>query len=247
MNNFSLRQYVAGAGCLVAALGVSNVSADTTIRFNDYDGNASFDPAYSFVPFAGAGSTTPVTGYAGIGVGGNVFSGNMFRNAAGLGNGGSGGAFSNLPQGGTLSFSFLFAAIDSWDGSNFGFGPDVLELLINDVSVWSTTLSNFPPSSSNGGTLLASGSFTQNPSWIDAAWDFTNVAGLINLAYSGKAVNYRLRASGAGWQGGNDESWAVDNFRVSLAAPVPEVGTYVLMLTGLFGLMLSHRAVQRTR
>jgi hypothetical protein len=149
-----LRVLVASVTCLSALVVVGGASAQTTIRFNDYDGGAFSDPAYSFTAFAGAGSTTPVNGYAGIGVGGNVFSGNMFRNAALLGDEGSGGTFLNLPVGGSLSFSFLFAAIDSWDGNNTSFGPDRFELVINGSTVWSSTISNFPPSSSNGGSLL---------------------------------------------------------------------------------------------
>ena len=205
------------------------------IRFNDYDGGGTSDPAYGFAANAGAGATVPVGGYAGIGVGANVFAGNMFRNAATLAAQGSGGSFTNLPLGGRLSFSFLFAAIDSWDDGNAQFGPDNFELLINGSTVYSTTVGNFPPSSTNGGTLLSSGSFVGNSGFIDSAWDFTNVAGLQSLPYAGTSVTYLFRASGAGWQGGDDESWAVDNFRISLDVPsaVPEPETYALMLLGL--------------
>lgn len=227
-------------GCAIGA----SQAATVTIRFNDYDGGAFADPAYGFVPNAGAAAAVPVQGLAGLGVGSNTFSGNMLRNAAPLGSQGTGGVFSNLPLGGALSFSFLFAALDSWDASDPTFGPDRFELLMDDVVVWSTTIGNFPPSSSNGGVLLGSGLlFSGSPEFPDSAWDFTNVPGLQDLPYAGTGVSYLFRASGAGWEGGSGESWAVDNFRVTLtpASAVPEPSTLALILTGAATLVAGRR------
>lgn len=224
---------------LLAVIGHNSaLGATTVIRFNDYDGGASSDPAYSHVPAANAGVVTPVEGFAGIGVGASVFSGNMFRNAESLPSLGSGGSFSNLPLGGTLSFSFLFAAIDSWDGLGTG-GPDTFSLTVNGATVFTTSFDNFPAppaTSTNGGTLLASGVNLGFGTFFDSAWDFTNVAGLQNISYSGSTVTYRFLASGAGWSGGADESWGLDNLRVSLTDPVaavPEPETYALLLGGI--------------
>jgi hypothetical protein len=212
-----------------------DASAQTVIRSNDYDGGATSDPAYSHVSFAGASVNIPAAGFAGLGVGSNVFAGNLLRDAEGQPGVGAGGTFTNLPLGGTLSFSFLLAVIDSWDGVDLTNGPDTFRLTINGVEAYATTLSNFPPSSTNGGTLIASGSYIGNSLYPDSAWDFTNVAGLQNIPYSGTTVTYRFIGGGPNYFGGTDESWGVDNFRVTLnvAAPIPEPETYALMLAGL--------------
>lgn len=244
----SMRLAILGAGlfCLSA-------QAQITIRFNDYDGGATADPAYGFTANVGAGLATPVQGYAGLGVGSNQFAGNFFRNTESNPTVGSGGTFTNLPVGGLLSFSFLLAVIDSWDGLDSVGGPDRFELLINNVSVYSTSFDNFPAppaSSTNGGTLLASGSNLGFSQFFDSAWDFTNVAGIRNIAYAGTGLTYRFRATGAGWMGGADESYGIDNFRITLTpavtAPVPEPETYALMLAGLAALgAVSRRRKQR--
>lgn len=227
------------SAAFVACLVAVPVQAQITLRFNDYDGGATFDPAYSFVAEGNLGVTEPAQGFVGLGVGANRFTGNLFRNSETNPTVGSGGTFSNLPLGGKLSFSFLFAAIDSWDGLGVG-GPDRYELTINGATVYSTSFDNFPAppaTSTNGGTLLASGTNLGFSSFFDSAWDFTNVPGLQNIAYAGTTVTYRFRATGEGWTGGADESWGVDNFRVTLTPPVvgaiPEPETYALMLAGL--------------
>jgi hypothetical protein len=221
-----------------ASLAFGSAQAQVNIRFNDYNGGATTHPAYSFVAAGNAGISTPVQGYAGIGVGSNQFSGNLFRNIEANPTIGSGGTFSNLPLGGSLSFSFLLAAIDSWDGLDVG-GPDRFELIVNGSTVYTTSFDNFPgpATSTNGGTLLSSGSNLGFGRFFDSAWDFTNVAGLQNIGYAGTSVTYAFRATGEGWSGGDDESWGLDNFRVNLTlpavTPVPEPETYALMLAGL--------------
>lgn len=221
-----------------ASLAFGSAHGQVNIRFNDYNGGATADPAYSFVAAGNAGVATPVQGFAGIGVGSNQFSGNLFRNTEANPTIGSGGTFSNLPLGGSLSFSFLFAAIDSWDGLGAG-GPDRFELVVNGATVYSTSIDNFPgpATSTNGGTLLSSGSNLGFGPAFDSAWDFTNVAGLQNIGYAGTTVTYAFRATGEGWSGGEDESWGTENFRVNLTVPVvtavPEPETYALMLAGL--------------
>lgn len=239
--------WMAIAVAIAASMLASTVRADTTIiRFNDYDGGATFDPAYSFVALAGAGAATPAQGFAGLGVGSNLFAGNMFRNAEGNPTQGSGGTFTNLPLGGSLSFSFLFAAIDSWDGLGQS-GPDNFEVLINGSVVFTTSIDNFPPPASitNGGSVLASDRNLGFSTFFDSAWDFTNVSGLQNIGYSGTSATYLFRASGSGWQGGTDESWGLDNFVVSLTTPIPEPSSYALMLAGLVavGCMTRRRRV----
>jgi len=206
----------------------------TTIRFQDYDGGVYQDPTIGFVGSVGSAVTVDVHGYAGIGVGSNQFAGLMLWDSAGLGDSGVGGTFTNLPVGGTISLSFLFAAIDGWAGESMPRGgPDRLQVLTNGIAYWSSAISNYNLTSINGGTLLASGNFAGDSRMIDSAWDMTNVAGLENIAYSGTTFSFAIRAAGDGWTGGPHESWAIDNLRVILTSPIPEPGTWALTLAGL--------------
>jgi len=46
-----------------------------------------------------------------------------------------------------------------------------------------------------------------------------------NINHTSSSVTIDFYASGNGWQGGNDESWAIDNVQVCINAPEPEVRT----------------------
>jgi hypothetical protein len=226
------------AALLAALLAAPLANAGTVIRFNDYDGGLYNDPAYPFTGSVGAAVPVPVQGYAGIGVGSNAFAGNLLWDNGGPGDSGIGGSFSNLPAGGTVSLSFLFAALDGWAGNNVAKGgPDRLQLLVDGQVVWSTAISNYTLTSSNGGTLLGSGYFGGNPRMVDSAWDFSDVAALQNIHYSGTSLSFGLRAAGDGWTGGPTETWGIDNIQVTLnAPPVPEPESDMLMGAGVVAL-----------
>jgi len=224
---------VAAVGALALSCAAASAGSKT-IRFNDYDGNEFNDPAYSFQGAVGAAVPIDVGAYAGLGAPGVVFSGQMLWDNGPLGDSGMGGSFTNLPLGGTVSFSFLMAAIDGWAGNNVSKGgPDRFQLLINGNLAWSTAISNFTLTSNNGGRLAGSGMLGGNPRLTDSAWDFTNEPMLQNIAYTGTTLNFAFRAAGDGWEGGPHETWGVDNFRVVLNAPaVPEPATTALWLAG---------------
>jgi PEP-CTERM motif len=232
-----------GSAAVLFGLGLGTAQAsEILLRFNDYDGGSYVNPSYGFTSSAGPSVVEGVQGFSGLGVGANQFSGNMLRNA-GTGNpqGAVTASWTGLPLGGTISFSLLFAAIDSWDGLGTG-GPDYFEVLLDGIVIFSTSIDNFPAppaTSTNGGSVLASGTNLGFSGFFDSAWDFTNVAGLKNIAYSGTTANFEFRARGAGWQGGTDESWGWDNVRVTLN--VPEPGTLALLGLGFAGLAATRR------
>jgi len=116
---------------------------------------------------------------------------------------------------------FSFAQIDSWDGTATSVAPDFFNVVVDQNGVYLETFDTFdesdqtgptdPPAQLSWGTNLGfSGSFA------DAAYDLSNESGLLNIPHSSVSIDIQWFASGAGWQGGTDESWAIDNVEIIL-------------------------------
>jgi hypothetical protein len=56
------------------------------------------------------------------------------------------------------------------------------------------------------------------------------------MAHSSSTLSIEFFASGSGWQGSTDESWAIENLQVT-ANPVPLPGAFLLFAPGLAGLL----------
>lgn len=153
---------------------------------------------------------------------------------------------SNLPSHSHVDIDFLMVFLDSWDSNNGSPAPDNLDLYVDGVKLATYTFNSASGSNVDygGGTLLAQGvQFDVNLYYSDAVIDMAGDGGL-NFAHNSSSLTVGWIASGAGWQGGDDEAYAVDNVNVSLAAstPVPEPGTVVLAAAGLLLLAARRRA-----
>lgn len=135
-------------------------------------------------------------------------------------------------SGATLSMTF--GAIDSWDGVGSSYySNDTFQVRVDGRLVFSGVVANASGSSSlpaTGVTTLASGYSFARSSWNDSVYKLD-----VNLGSLGAGAHtLSFQAVGGGWQGGDDESFAIDNVKVlGNVTAVPEPGTYALMLAGM--------------
>ena len=202
----------------LAALCVATplATAGTVVLSND------FDTAIPAQIAAGVASLTPVQGYAGLGSGGYQFGGSFLRSPTGntltI-------TLTGLPPHTTLSIDFLFAAIDSLDGTGTFPEGDFLNVKLDGVSIFRESFANATPSQDQTyvappGGLLARrvdlgftgpGSF-----YTDSAYDMSVEPRFHNIPHSSSTATISFVMEGPGIQDLNDESWAMDNLRITV-------------------------------
>jgi hypothetical protein len=233
-------KFLATTSILALSAGFSSIalSAPITVFSTDFDGSLPAEIA------PGTATLTGVQGYAGLGPTGNQFGGNFLRSATGntvtL-------TLNNLPTHDTISLEFLFAAIDSLDGTGTFPAGDFFKIVFDGTTLFSESFANALPSQIQSyvppaGVELARhvdlgfsgpGSF-----FTDSAYNFGADPIFGNFAHTGSSATIDFFIFGPGNQDINDESWAMDNLRVSVttsAVPVP--ATVWLLSSGLIALM----------
>jgi hypothetical protein len=198
----------------IALLAGSSARAETVF-------STEFDQGIPSEMTAPGASVQSVAGWANLGSLGNQFSGVFLRYDSRsvvdtrL-------TLTDLPPHTHLSLGFLLAVIDSWDG------VELLEVVVDGVTLFSNSFQLARGDSSSyaapPGALLSSGEdlgFSTGPfNSHDRAYDLSFEPAFIGIPHARDAVTivWRLdvRAGGgpASWQGGDDESWAIDNLRV---------------------------------
>jgi hypothetical protein len=172
-------------------------------------------------------SIEAVQGFAGLGDPGRQFGGSFLRYASTsvvdtqL-------TVTGLPPHDRLSLGFLLAVIDSWDG------VEIFEVWVDgEVLFWNSfqlatgdSSSYYPPP----GGLLSSGSdlgFGANSFSIrDRAYDMSLEPAFIDIPHTGDSVTIVWRveaipgAEASYWQGGDDESWAIDDVTIDVEGGV---------------------------
>lgn len=172
----------------------------------------------------GAGILENVQGFEGRGPEENPFSGQFLRNPA-TGNPAAPITLSltNLPAHETISLRFLLAIIDSWDNNN-----DRLSITVDGLEVFHKNFRNdrvaqefdYPAGSlilRDEELAFSSGTNGQR----EAAYDMSRARELRDIPHTGSTATISFFATGNSWDGGDDESWAIENLEVSIsAAPV---------------------------
>lgn len=199
-----------------AALSVSAApAASATVLSLDFEG------AIPASVNMGDATVEAVQGFAGLGpAGGSTFAGNMLRSRVGntvtI-------TLNNLPSHRWLSLDFLFAAIDSLDGTGAFPSGDFFRVTVDGVEVFRESFANaiasqiqsyVPPS----GVLLArqvdlgfsgpGGYYTDSAYWMGGDPAFSRIA------HTASSVTITFVIEGVGAQDIADESWGIDNLRV---------------------------------
>lgn len=222
-------------------------AASTQVFATDFEA-----PAVPAALAAGTATLTGVQGFAGLGATGNQFAGSFLRSASGnrvtL-------TLTGLAAHDSLSLSFLFAAIDSLDGTGSFPAGDFLNVRLDGVSIFRESFANAlesqiqsyvaPP----GGQLArrVELGFQAGGYYLDSAYDMGVDPRFQNLAHSASTAEISFEIEGSGVQDLSDESWALDNLRVSIASSVPEPATVALWALGLAGLTGLQRLGSRGR
>jgi len=171
------------------------------------------------------------------------WSGRYYRNATGGSPWGTPGTltqltFTGLAAHNAVSISSILGLLDSWDSRNGSPAPDNLNLFIDGNLVASLTAANASGNTWDfaGGTALAQCAQTDGHQfYCDTLVDWS-----ATFAHTGSTLTVGWQASGAGWQGGDDESWGIDNIKIDYFTRggngVPEPAAWAMMIAG-FGLV----------
>ena len=213
---------------LAAALSAGTASAQSTVVFST-DFETGLPPEFS----APGAQLAGVQGFAGLGHGSDTFGGSFLRydvqaiQDTRL-------TVRDLPPHDHLSVGFLLGVIDSWDG------VELLQMRVDDALLFSHWFQLALGDSSDylappGGVLsrgvelgFSLGSYYHR----DRAYDMSLEPAFQDIPHTADSVVVRwsldaVPGGGANyWQGGADESWAIDHVRVSVRSSTTDaVGT----------------------
>jgi len=168
----------------------------------------------------GVGQLTSVQGYSGLGRPGNTFTGSFLRSPTGnivtI-------TLTDLPPHTALTVSFLFAAIDSLDGTGNYPEGDFLNCKLDGVSFFRESFANataqqdqsyIPPAGAELARRVDLGFGGPGSYYTDSAYDFSMDSRFANLPHTASTAVITLQMEGPGIQPLEDESWAMDNLRV---------------------------------
>ena len=245
-------------------LGLTATESNAIVVFSDdFDGGQTTSPGVS-AAYSGITTTESVQNYAGLGPSGNQFGGSFLRNVTGGSPTGTAGTMTTLtltglPAHTSVDVGFLLGTLDTWDGitGSSGTAPDYFNVLVDGTEVFEASFaqqSGFGSGySAPAGGLLSGFSNLFNGAVRDGAYNMEVEPALNNIAHTSSTLEISFIADGAGWQGASggafgglldaDESWAIDNLRVSVTA-VPEPSSFILL--GLVASGLTCRWLKKT-
>ncbi len=207
----------------ILTIGWAAISNATLIYSNNFEGTVGPEWSYRIT------DVTPV--------GHRRFLGQFNNNIVSL-------TLNDLPTHKKITVSFELFIIDSWDGNNHTWGPDIWNLQVEGgPTLLYTTFSNtgslghnqaypgtYPGSDYPAQTGAAEVNTLGYTFYGDSVYD-------LSFTFPHDASSLTLDFSAQGLQSISDESWGLDNVKVSTNT-VPEPSTIMLICTGLIGLLI---------
>jgi hypothetical protein len=208
-------------GALLLVLLCGAAAAQTTVFSTNFDG-ASIPSEIS----PGTATLSGVQGYAGLGPTGNQFGGSFLRSATAnvvtL-------QLNGLPAHTSMNVLFLFAAIDSLDGTGTFPSGDFFNVSIDGTSFFNESFANalesqvqsyMPPAGAELARRVDLG-FTTGSVYLDSAYNFYVDPRFGNIPHTASSATITFVMQGEGVQSLDDESWAMDNLVVQVAGGGP--------------------------
>ncbi len=204
------------AVCLVPFLGLAaTVAGQTVVLATDFGSvPAEVSP--------GTAATEGVQGFAGLGPSGNQFGGSFLRSATGnpvtI-------SLTNLPPHDAISLDFLFAAIDSLDGTGAFPSGDFFAITIDGNTFFRESFANATASQvqsyvSPPGVELARfqdlGFSGPGGFYTDSAYWLGGDPGFQAIGHTASTLTITMVIEGPGIQPLSDESWAIDNLKIAV-------------------------------
>lgn len=169
----------------------------------------------------GTAVLTPTQGYETLGYDGNLFGKTFLRGPTGtvitL-------TLTDLPPHSSLSLYLLFAAIDSLDGTGSFPAGDFFKITVDGNIVFRESFANAtadqiqsydPPAAAVLARRVDLGFSGPGGYYTDSAYDFGQDPRFQNIPHTGSSAVVVFTLEGEGVQDVNDESWAIDNLRVT--------------------------------
>jgi hypothetical protein len=211
---------VGGAGGAGGGEAVGGEGGGTSETVVDYGFEGSDTLPANLNP--GSATLTPSQGFAPLGAVGNQFGSTFLRGPTGtvitL-------TLSELPPHTTLSISMLFAAIDSLDGTGSFPAGDFFKITVDGVEVFRESFANALPEQIQSYDPPAAAILARHQDlgfsgpggfYTDSAYDFGQDPALQELPHTAASATLVFTLEGEGVQDINDESWALDNLRVTV-------------------------------
>jgi hypothetical protein len=168
----------------------------------------------------GTGAVTGVQGFAGLGPAGGAFAGSFLRSETGntvtI-------TLANLPPHNAIQLDFLFAAIDSLDGTGSYPGGDYFAIEIDGNTFFRESFANalsnqfqsyVPPAGVELARRVDLGFSGPGSFFTDSAYWLGADPSFLAIGHTSSTLTIALRIEGGGIQSLNDESWALDNLTI---------------------------------
>ena|GEM_PF-776929 len=207
---------IVSSSAFLGAFSSSAMATEVTVFETDFESGSVPAQFSANLPSA----LTPVQSYAGLGRDGYRFGGSFYRHRTAtlvtL-------TLTDLPPHDELDLDFLFAAIDSLDGTGTFPAGDFFRVTLDGVEVFRESFANATPVQyqsyvSAPGVELARridlGFAGPGSYYTDSAYDMSLEPRFQNLAHTASNATFTFIIEGVGTQDLGDESWAFDNIRV---------------------------------